>query len=61
SKVRLSISQIEDLVTNAGDSHTLQQPIPLDYALVKYCKGIDREKKDLCFYESICCAFITST
>ena len=42
SEVRLSISQIENLVTNAGDSQTLQQPIPLDYALVKYCKGIDK-------------------
>lgn len=42
SEVRLSISQIEDLVTNAGDNHTLHQPIPLDYALVKYCKGIQR-------------------
>ncbi|HBN6529344.1 TPA: hypothetical protein LZR09_004817 [Escherichia coli] len=42
SNVRLSISQIEELVTNAGDSHALQQPIPLDYALVKYCKGIDK-------------------
>ncbi|EFP5476355.1 hypothetical protein IAQ02_004569, partial [Salmonella enterica subsp. enterica serovar Derby] len=30
SEVRLSISQIEDLVTNAGDSHAIQQPIPLD-------------------------------
>ncbi|HGH3374928.1 TPA: hypothetical protein ACJIK4_004501 [Kluyvera cryocrescens] len=41
-EVRLSISQIENLVMNAGDNHTLHQPIPLDFALVKYCKGIQR-------------------
>lgn len=40
--VRLSISQIENLVLNAGDNHTLHQPIPLDYALLQYCKGIQR-------------------
>lgn len=34
--VRLSISQIEQLVVNAGDNHGIQQPIPLDYAYSKY-------------------------
>ncbi|MBA8329551.1 hypothetical protein HVX13_06005 [Citrobacter freundii] len=42
SEVRLSISQVENLVLNAGDNHTLQQPIPLDIAYLKYCKSIER-------------------
>lgn len=40
SCVRISISQIEQLVLNAGDNHSLQQPIPLDFAYSKYCKHV---------------------
>lgn len=38
--VRLSISQIEQLAVNAGDKHGIQQPIPLDYAYLKYRKHV---------------------
>lgn len=42
SNVRLSISQIEQLVINAGENQELQQPIPIDYAHLKYRKHIDK-------------------
>jgi len=60
SEVKLSISQIEDLVTNAGDSHILQQPIPLDYALVKYCKAIQGEYEITRCYKEIALHNFTS-
>lgn len=41
ARVRLSISQIEQLVVNAGNHESLQQPIPLDYAYLTYCKHVD--------------------
>lgn len=41
-KIYLSISQVENLVTNADEAKTLQQPIPIDYAYIKYCKKIER-------------------
>jgi hypothetical protein len=60
SEVKLSISQIEDLVTNAGESHILQQPIPLDYALVKYCKAIQGEYEITRCYKEIALHNFTS-
>ncbi|MGG8043798.1 hypothetical protein PGO05_10440 [Klebsiella aerogenes] len=42
SQIVLSISQIETLVVNAEDHQNLQQPIPLDFAYIKYCKKIER-------------------
>ena len=40
ASLRLSISQIEQLVVNAGDNHSIQQPIPLDFAYFKYCENV---------------------
>ncbi|EOV9632462.1 hypothetical protein ACN5LM_004037 [Cronobacter dublinensis] len=53
SAVTMSISQIEQLVSNAGDSHILQQPIPLDFARVKYCKSIDKSYEITRCYKEI--------
>ncbi|WP_312774210.1 AbiTii domain-containing protein [Atlantibacter hermannii] len=41
SHVKISISQIEQLVVNAGDNHSLQQPIPLELAYLLYSKNIN--------------------
>jgi len=40
ASVRLSISQIEQLVVNAVDNQNIEQPIPLDFAYSKYCKHV---------------------
>ncbi|MCS3602965.1 hypothetical protein M2371_002188 [Buttiauxella sp. BIGb0471] len=53
SRVRLSISQIEQLVVNAGDDDSLQQPIPLDYAYLKYRKHIDDDYEITRCYKEI--------
>ncbi|EOC3062664.1 hypothetical protein ACINJI_004387 [Cronobacter dublinensis] len=42
SHVKISISQIEQLVLNAGDSQTLQQPIPLEIAYLLYSKNVNK-------------------
>lgn len=59
-QVRLSISQIEDLVVNSGDRYTLQQPIPLDIAMLKYCKHIDKSYEITRCYKEIALHNFTS-
>lgn len=59
-QVRLSISQIEELVVNAGDHHALQQPIPLDLAYFKYCKKVDKSYEITSCYKEIALHNFTS-
>ena len=51
--VTMSVSQIEQLVMNAGDNYILQQPIPLDLAKLKYCKSIDKNYEITKCYKEI--------
>lgn len=53
SVVTMSISQIEQLVINAGDNPNLQQHIPLDLARLKYCKSIDDSYEITTCYKEI--------
>lgn len=52
SEVRLSISSIQELVDNAGDSFALQQPIPLEFSLI-YAKHVDDSYEITKIYKEI--------
>ncbi len=60
SKVRLSISQIEQLVINATENQDLQQPIPIDYAQLKYRKQIAKGYSITACYKEIALHNFTS-
>ncbi|QGW18221.1 MULTISPECIES: hypothetical protein [Leclercia] len=53
SVVTMSISQIEQLVINAGDNKNLQQHIPIDVARIKYCKSIEDSYEITSCYKEI--------
>lgn len=52
SEVRLSISSIQELVDNSGDSSALQQPIPLEFSRI-YAKDVDDSYEITKIYKDI--------
>ncbi len=60
SQVRISISQIEQLVINAGENQELQEPIPIDYAQLYYRNHIVKGYSITACYKEIALHNFTS-
>ncbi|MGK8282853.1 hypothetical protein ACRS2A_21470 [Enterobacter hormaechei] len=60
SRVRISISQIEQLVLNAGEQSKLTQSIPIEFAYSKYCKDLEDGYEITSCYKDISIHYFTS-